>query len=195
MAGKKSKTKRGYTVPESERKAYKMLVQKANRHIKSNLKLIDKYSITDRDTKRVLLNMYENRDNWNTKSTPLSRSVKFSSKTEYNQYIKHLEKMANSSYQSSIKGYKQAVLVQLERIAIEYNIAMPNGKLTKEIKKAVNSMTLEQLVHWFNMGDVTEDIESQQYGSDDYAYATDWEDFVDTTMTRIADLIRVYPNK
>lgn len=193
MAAKsKSKKKKGYTVPKSEQHAYKMLVQKANRHIKANLKIIEQYNINDRDVVRVLLNMYENPDNWATAKTPISRSVKFKNKTEYNQFVRHLEKISKNTLTGSIEGYQKAILRTLEKIAISHNIQLVNGKLPKEVIKAVKNMSFEQLVHWFNMGNVEEDIESAQFGSDDYAFVTDLEDFVDATLTRIADLKRVF---
>lgn len=192
MAKNSSKKKKGYTVPKSEQHAYKMLVQKANRHIKANLKIIEQYNIQDMTAKRVLLNMYENRDNWATSKTALSRSVKFDSKTAYKQYLKHLEKMATNTMQTKIDGYQKAILTMLEKILIENNIAAPGSKLSDEIVNAIKGLTFEQLVHWFNMGNPDEDIESHRVGTDDYAFVTEWEDFVNVTMTRIADLKRVF---
>ena len=42
------------------------------------------------------------------------------------------------------------------------------------------------------MGDVEEDMESRRFGSDVYADVTELEDFIDATITRIADLKRVF---
>lgn len=184
--------KNNYSVPEEMRHDYKMLVQRANRHIKALEKAMIQEGINDPDSQFRLLGQYVDREQWHTKSTPLSRSVVFKSKTAFEQYEQHLKKIAERDIRSIKKGYRDSVVGQLYHIAINNNISMPNGKLPKEMIAKVDSMTLPQLLHWFDMGDIEDDMEAQRVGTDDFAFVTDWEDFVDTFDTRMADLQRVY---
>ena len=82
----------GFKVPESEREAYKLLVQDANRTIQRNLKYIQENKITDFDTKRALVHSYGSKRAWargkNGKAAknPLSRSIKFKNERDYRDY-------------------------------------------------------------------------------------------------------------
>lgn len=186
-----------FKVPEAERHAFKILVQKANRTIKSNLKYIDKHNVRDSKTIRSLVFNYFDEDNWakNKKGqrakSPLSRSVIFSSEDDYKSYVRHLEKMAGRNVKQKATDYREAILDALQRIANKHDVQLPNNKIPQEIVDSVNSMSIEQLENWFEFGDPSDDIEEHKFGSLEYVGVSGYEQFRDITLGRNAWLKRV----
>lgn len=189
---------KGFKVPEAERKAYKLLVQQANRTIKSNFKYIEKNNITDNRVIERLVFDYADKENWmrNKKGeigkSPLSRSIQFSSEREYRAYLHHLEKWGSSNARKKAEDYKKKVLDTLQRISIIHNIQLPDNKIPDDIKKAIDSMSLQQLENWFELGSPAEDLEVSDTGSETYIGVNDYEHFRDLTFKRLGWIKKVY---
>lgn len=192
MARKKSNF---YKVPESDLKDYKLLVQQANRQVKRNLKYLEDNNITSLNTTRSLAFNYQDKENWITEKTVFSRATKFESRQDYQNYIRHLEKMAGARPKELEKDYRATIVDRLQRTANIWGIDLPDNKISDDLIKEVNEMNLEQLQNWFEIGDPEEDIEVSQFGSDDYFGVSDYEDFRDVTLTRIGWLKKTYKKK
>ena len=187
-----------YKVPEAERQAYKLLVQQANRTIKSNLNFIKTNKIKDKNTIRSLVFNYDKKRNWakNKKGqrakSPLSRSIIFESEQEYKAYLHHLEKMGKNNARKKMKGYKDTILDRLQRISDIYGVQLPNNKIPDDLKEDIETMSLPQLENWFEIGDPEEDMEVSQVGSDDFVGVENYADFADIVRKRLGWLKKAY---
>ena len=184
-----------YKVPESEQLEYKLLVQQANRQVKRNLKYLEQNNITSLNTTRSLAFNYQDKENWISEKTVFSRTNKFESRQDYLNYRKHLQKMAGARPKELEKDYRATIVDRLQRTANIWGIDLPNNRISDDLIKEVNSMNLEQLQNWFEIGDPEEDIEVAQFGSDDYFGVSTYEDFRDVTLTRIGWLKKSYKKK
>lgn len=189
MAKKKNK---GFSVPQDERESYKLLVQEANRQIKRNLKYIDEEGITSVNALHYLVYDYGNPESWAGKKMVFSRSTKFESREDYEDYLELLERMKESKPAYKMEEYQDTIIDRLERTAIKYDVPLPNNRLPEELVESVKEMSLEQLYNWFDMGDPEEDIEVNQYASDDYFGVNSLEDFVAVTESRMGWLKKAY---
>lgn len=199
-----------YIVPKSEQHAYKMLVQRANRRVKSNLKYINQNKIQSEHTKRSLAGGFTEGDKWASRTMPFSRSNKgrylwdadkeemyfkeFESEREFRQYLGQLEKWGKEgrtfdAHPKQIKeNYKSAIIKALNEVKDHYNITLPNGQIPKEIIKEIDSMSLEQITNFFANGDPSEDMEISQFSSDDFLDVENAEDFKDVIISRISQI-------
>lgn len=206
-----AKNKQGFVVPEELRHEYKMMVQRANRRVKSNLKLIAKETITSDHTKRALVGSFHDPLNWSSKTMPFSRSIKgryitdadtgesifkeFKTKTEFDQYMNYLNKWGQktekgelyTAHPQKIKDdYKTAILKSLNQVKDHYSITLPNGQIPKEIIDAIDDMSLQEITNFFGNGDPSEDVEISQFSSDDFLDVENAQDFIDVVTSRIA---------
>lgn len=199
-----------YVVPKEQQHAYKMAVQRANRRVKSNLKYIDKYDIQNEHTQRSLVGSFNDPSKWASGTMPFSRSNKgryiidadtgvptfkeFESEREFKQYLNYLNKWGQQTEKGErfdahplqIKdNYKSAIIKALNEVKDHYSITLPGGQLPKEVVKAIDSMSLEQITNFFANGDPSEDVEISQFSSDDFLYVESAEDFTDVIISRI----------
>ena len=203
--------KNRYVVPKELQHEYKMLIQRANRRVKANLKYIQKENITNEHTQRALVGSFNDPVKWATGRMPFSRSNKgryvwdadtgtqkfmeFTSERDFKQYLKHLEKWGEQTkrgerfdaHPEKIKaGYKSAIVKALNQVKDQYSISLPGGKLPDEVIKEIDSMNLEQITNFFANGDPGEDLEISQFNSDDFLLVQDAEGFTDVITSRIA---------
>lgn len=206
-----------FVVPKEQQHAYKMLVQRANRRVKANLKYITKENITSDHTQRALAGSFVTKGHWATDTMPFSRSIKgryiinadtgktefreFKTQTEFNQYLNYLSKWGQqtekgerfSAHPEEIKdNYKSAIIKALNEVKDHYSITTPGGQIPKEIIDEINSMTLEQITNFFGNGDPSEDVEISQFNSDDFIYVESAEDFKDVVISRINQIKRFH---
>lgn len=204
---------KGYVVPQELQHAYKMAVQRANRRVKSNLKYIQKNNIDSPHTIRSLVGGFDDGINWASRTMPFSRSNKgryvtnadtglmefkeFKNKTEFDQYIRYLNKWGQetkkgerySAHPEQVKeDYKSAIIKSLNQIKDHYNISLPNGQIPKEVIADIESMNLQEITNFFGNGDPSEDIEVSQFNSDDFMYVETAQDFTDVVRARIASV-------
>lgn len=209
-----AKKRERFEVPAEFRHEYKMLIQRANRRIKSNLKYIEKNGIDNEHTIRSLVGGFDDVFKWQTGRSPLSRSNRgryiwnadtgemefrdFQNKTEFEQYLKYLSKWGEEGrvYQahpeSVKKDYKTAIIRSLNEIKDHYNISLPNGQIPKEVLDSIDSMNLTEITNFFGNGDPSEDIEISQFSSDDFIYVETAEDFIDVIVGRIESIKKYY---
>lgn len=203
--------KNNYVVPKELQHEYKMLIQRANRRVKSNLKYIQKEHIQNDHTQRALVGSFNDPMKWATGRMPFSRSNKgryiwnadtgqqefkeFTSEREFKQYLAYLEKWGKQTekgerfdaHPEKIKSdYKSAIIKALNQVKDQYSISLPGGKLPDKVIKAIDSMNLEQITNFFANGDPGEDIEISQFNSDDFIHVETAEDFTDVVTSRIA---------
>ena len=206
-----AKNNKGFVVPEELRHEYKMLVQRANRRVKSNIKYIEKNTITSDHTIRSLVGSFDDVLNWSSKTMPFSRSVKgryivnadtgynefreFKNRTEFEQYLNYLKKWGGNggkgerfdAHPKKIKeDYKQAIIKALNQVKDHYSISLPNGQIPKEILEDIDSMSLQEITNFFGNGDPAEDMEISQFSSDDFIDVESAQDFIDVIKSRIA---------
>lgn len=118
------------------------LTQLANRRIKAAERAYRK------EGKEVLpsdvVGNYQIKEQWNTKNTPISRSVKFTSFKDYRRQLQFLR-----SFEVQRPGIKEYTQVQREKTlqAIETSLGVPPGK---EMSEKVNKMTAPQLSDFWN---------------------------------------------
>ena len=184
-----------YIVPQSDRKEFDRLVQRANRRILQGLKYIQENNIKSDRVQRALVSDYVDRSNWNTQKTVFSRSIKFNSKKEYEQYKRHISQwgsVENQRDEESIKaGYYKSIVKALTTVAIDTGNLDEKGRLPRNLARRIKNLSLEQMVHFFD-DDPTELIEGARWNSYDYEGA-DMGQFVDITATHINTLRKLYP--
>lgn len=202
--------KNNFIVPKEQQHAYKMLVQRANRRVKSNLKYISQNKITNEHTQRSLVGGFTEHEKWASGRMPFSRSIKgryiwdadreeqvfkeFTSEREFQQYLNHLEKWGKEgrTFDASPKqikeNYKSAIIKALNEVKDHYNITMPGGQIPKEVLKELDSLSLEQITNFFANGDPSEDVEISQFSSDEFLDVTNAEEFTDVIKARIGAL-------
>lgn len=205
-----SKKRERFEVPVEFRHEYKMLIQRANRRIKSNLKYIDKNNIQDEDAIRSLVGGFGDVDKWQTERMPLSRSNRgryiwnadtgqmefrdFQNKTEFEQYLRYLGKWGQATKkgelyqvhpQQLINDYKSAMVRALNEVKDHYSISLPGGKLPQEVLDAIDKMTIEDFASFFRNESISETMEISQFSSDDFIVVDTAEDFTTAIISRI----------
>lgn len=189
-----------YIVPVEEQKEFQLLVQRANRRMQSNLKYIEKEGITSEAGQRALVGDYTDRSAWSSSKTVFSRSKTFESEKEYKQFRRHIEKWGGPDFERSpdkIKeGYYKAIIQALTTTAIDNGngVLLKSGKLPGNLAKHIRDLSLEQMSNFFAYNDITENIESQGWRSDEYI-GVDRGEFVEITKSHINSLKQLYPTK
>lgn len=208
---------KNFIVPKERQHEYKMLIQRANRRVKANLKYIQQQDITNEHTQRALVGSFSEKSKWATAKMPFSRSNKgryvwnadtgeqefkeFTSQKDFERYLDHLSKWGQetkkgerfSAHPEEIKeNYKQAIIKALNQVKDHYSISLPNAQIPKEILNEIDSLSLEQITNFFANGDPSEDIEISQFSSDDFLYVETAEDFTDVVMSRLGQLKRFH---
>ena len=203
--------KSNFRVPQNERNEFNNLVRKANRRIYANMKYIQQEGIESDAARRALLGRQATPDTWHTSKTPFSRSVKFNAFTDsngreisgeqaYKSYKRMLERFAvegEHDPQNLKQGYYESIIKSLNVVAdnIGEGVLTTKKRLPANLAKKIGDLTLEQMTHYFDEGDISEDFEYRGYRGEDYADVFDRQSFVDVTMQRINTLKELYPSK
>lgn len=188
-----------YIVPVEDRQEYYNLVQRANRRIKANQKYLIEHQIQSFKTQRALMGQFNDPEKWKTRTAPLSRSVKFESREDYEDYIEYINKWGTEgkNYEKSVDvvkdSYKQAIIEALNRTLINKNIPTENGQIPAEILEKIDKMTVEQLAHFFG-GEADEELENQSFDSDNIREG-DIDSFEKYVNSQLGWTRRAYPEK
>ena len=186
-----------FTVPEEHQKAFKALVQRANRRIKSSLRFIEKEQIATINAKRSLVFNYDKQENWASSKMPFSRSIKFNSQQDYEAYVRHLNRWGEepakgerfARHPERIKqDYKQAIIKTLIQTAIHYNIPLDNGKLPADMLNKIDKLSFDQLLNFYGSSDPNEDAMINEFETDGNVEVGDTESFYDLVDARIGEL-------
>ena len=190
-------SKSKYIVPASDRREFDRMVQRANRRINANLKYIQQENIKSESAQRALMSDYADRSNWNTPKTVFSRSIKFNSKKEYEQYKRHVMQWGAESPERTVEGlkegYERAIIKSLTTAAIDNNIPLKNGRLPGNIRSKIKGLSLEQMTHFFHNDEPVSDMEYLPYSEVDFN-GVDEDGFIDNVDTIINSLQNIYPN-
>lgn len=187
-----------FIVPESDQQAFDRMIQRANRRIKAGLKYIQQEDIKDRSTQRALVGDYADASNWATQKTIFSRSKSFESEKAYKQYVRHVQQWGDVKNHRSVdevrEGYYKSIVRSLNTLAMESGapVLYKNGRLPVEITRAIKSMSLEQMTHYFDEGDASDDLDYLYYKWEDFAGVTSREDFVSVALAHINTVKQVY---
>lgn len=194
------KKNNSFRVPESEEHEFDLLVQRANRRIKSSLKYIQQQDIKSEKVQRAMLGDYAHQENWHTKTTVFSRSKRFESEKDYQQYKRHVlqwgDENKNHRSEDALKeGYYKAIINALTTTAIDNanGVLTPRGRLPGDLARKIKNLSLEQMTHFFD-DDPTETITNAGWSSDDYI-GVDEEEFVNITVAHLKALRKLYPKK
>lgn len=198
-----SKNKK-FRVPKNEQREYDLLVQRANRRIKKNLKYIQQQNIQDFNTVRALVHDYATPEAWAGRNTVFSRKKTFATEQEYKQTVEHLKEWGKKTtkknpnkYDRSIaeirKGYEKAIIKALTTTAITatQGVLTPTGRLPKGMAKQIRELSLQQLTNWFEVADPTEDVEVERFSTAEY-FGMEREQFIDTFERRMNLLKSIY---
>lgn len=190
-----------FIVPKKDRKNFDLLVQRANRRIKANMKYIQQEGIQSEVAQRSLLSDYADSNNWASAKTVFSRSKTFSSEKAYKQYVRHVKQWGAKNYERNPekvkKGYYKAIINALTTTAIDNGgggILTQNRRLPGNLAKQVKEMSLEQMTHFFTEADPAEDLEYLPYSGEDYI-GVDRQQFIDITESKLNALKKIYPSK
>lgn len=191
-----------FTVPTADRADFRRLVQRANRRINANLRFIQQEDIRSTTAQRALVGDYGDPTAWSSPKTVFSRSIKFENEKQYQQYRRHLEEWAGKEGaatpdrdpEARKEGYYRAIIKALTTTAIENgeSILTKSGRLPARLAQEIKSMTLDQITHFFEGGDPSDDIQALAW--DSYTYiGVDRDDFVQITKAHINKVKSLYP--
>lgn len=199
-----------FTIPKSQLASYRDLVKRANRNVKSNLDYINEHDISSERATRSLVKSFNDPVKWASRTQPFSRSAKgryvwdadkdemtfreFTSKREFEAYKRELQRFGGKTKRSrtferspanQLKAYKEALLDSLHSIADQYSIPIDVNQSNK-LKKLVNNLTLDEVARFYDHFDIEDEAGKKSFESgDDYADATDEEDFINITANII----------
>lgn len=149
-----------FIVPTDARAEFRALIQRANRRVKSNLRYIEKHGITDNEVKTSLAADFTSKGTWETKTMPFSRSIKFASKKDYDDYVRHVKKWGedrgakgdfHAAPENLRKGYQDNIIKALNTVATRKGISLEKwgGDLPPAMIEKIEKMSLQQLFHFF----------------------------------------------
>ena len=204
-----------FTVPTHLREEYKRLTQLANRRVKSIYKQVEK-TAPGSVVARAVLKGYASKHNWASEKMPFSRSIKgyyiTDAETGRKDFIdfrgekdfqRHLDRLYKFAYDTGDDKWsaerhidvvlddraneeRKKIIQGLNNLKDQYNYSLPGGQLPQEVIDELNSMDYNQLAHFWS-GGVVDDIEVEQWDSDDFIQVASEKGFVDTVLSRIAE--------
>lgn len=127
---------------KAQKEEIRRLTQLANRRIKAAHRAYEKagHSVVPKE----VAGNHQIKEQWNTKSTPLSRSVKFESQQAYRKHLNYLR-----SFEVSRPGIKEYTSVQHDKTiqAVETSIGR---EAPKDLQDKLRKMTAPQLSDFWN---------------------------------------------
>ena len=121
----------------SQKDEIRRLTQLANRRIKNAEKAYRKEGRTVLPSEVV--GGYQVKEKWNTKATPISRSVKFQTQKEYRQQLKFLR-----SFEVTRPGIKEYTQIQREKTKDALDTSF-GDMVSDSLMKKIDSMSAPQL--------------------------------------------------
>ena len=200
-----------YSIPNSERAAYRRLVARANTRIRTNIAYLEQESIDSAQTKRSLLGQYEDRSEWASDKATFHDRVVFDSKRDYESYKRQVAKWGGietgrkiknkyeiltpeSSVEGRKEGYIQSIIDSLTSSAITNNVQMADdGRLPGNIGDKLRALNIEQLSHFFRNNEPVADLEYLPYSEVDFNGVTR-DEFVEKVDSIINSLKQIYPH-
>jgi hypothetical protein len=174
-----AKGKKYIDLNAAQKDEIRRLTQLANRRIKSAHKAFSKEG---KDVvPKEIVGPYQIKEQWNTASTPMSRSVKFESTAAYRAHLKFLRSFDPKAPGESRPGVREYTKVQREKTLLAAENAM-GTELPKNITKAMNKMTAPQLSTFWNVFSDKAAKMGEKYSSDSVMAQTLAEFFPEDMM-------------
>lgn len=127
----------------SQKEEIRRLTQLANRRIKATEKVYRKAGI---DTlPKEVVGDFQIKEKWNTKSTPLSRSVKFESQSEYRKQLNMLR-----SFERSRPSITEYTAVQREKVAQAVVTSLGDELSFDNVHKKLSKMSAPEIAQFWN---------------------------------------------
>lgn len=190
-----------YVVPTDARAEYRALIQRANRRVQANLKYIQDNEIRDNQVKTMLVGDFSSKRTWATPKMPFSSSTKFESKKAYDQYIRQVMKWGEDTgtkgsfpaAPDNIAGeYKESILKAINGLVRNKGISLEDwkGNLPPELMDELDSLSIEQMTHFFRSVDPSGEVEL--FDSDQVEYE-EIDDFLTYIFGIVGEVKKFYP--
>jgi hypothetical protein len=153
---------------ERQKDELRRLTQFANRRIKGAHKVYEQAGKTV--LPRSVVGDLQTKEDWNTKSTPLSRSTKFRSASEYRKHLNFLR-----SFEVSRPSITEYTKVQREKTKLGIETSM--GRVPEELEKQINKMTAPELSDFWKTFEDKSTKLAFNYSSDSALFMTTSEYF------------------
>ena len=190
-----------YIVPTDARAEYRQMIQRANRRVLSNLKYLKENGIRDNQIKTMLAGDFSSKKKWATKNSPFSYKTTFKSEKAYREFMRYVSRWGEDTgkrggYKADVKRikdeYKTAIYKTINGLVRNKGISLEEwgGDLPPELKKRIESLSLEQLTHFFRYVDPSGEVEvfdSDQVDGDEA------EDMIDYLSGVLSSLEKFYP--
>lgn len=126
----------------AQKEEIRRLTQLANRRIKNVEKAYTKEgkSVLPRE----LVGDFQIREKWQTKASPLSRSVKFESEKAYNEQLRMLR-----SFETTKPGIKEYTNIQRDKTALAIKSSLGLDELPDDFTKKLNKMSAPKLADFW----------------------------------------------
>ena len=190
-----------YIVPTDARAEYRQMIQRANRRVLANLKYLKDNGIKDNQVKTMLVGDFSSKRKWATTKSPFSSSTKFSSKKEYDQFMRFVSRWGEDTgrrggHKADPKaieaGYRDSILKSISGLVRNKGISLEEwkGQLPPELMKEINELSIEQMTHFYRVVDPSGEVEL--FDSDQVEYE-DVDDFLDYMKGITSELKKFYP--
>ena len=128
---------------EAQKEEIRRLTQLANRRIKATDRAYQKEgkSILPKE----VVGDFQIREKWQTKSSPLSRSIKFETKEDYLRHLRMLR-----SFEREKIGIREYTNVQRDKTIIAIESAL-GEEIPDKLRKKLEKLTAPQLSDYWNM--------------------------------------------
>ena len=188
-----------YIIPTDARAEYRKLIQRANRRILANLDYIKNEGIRDHAIKTSLAGDFTSKKKWQTGKSPLSTKTRFKSEDAFKQYMRFVNRWGEDTGtrgghradpKRKLQEGKEAIYSAIFGLADHKGTSLEKwgGDLPPDIKKEIESMSLEQMSRFFDHVDEFDELfDSDQVESDDV------EDLIDYIRGRISSVKKFYP--
>ena len=180
-----------YIIPTDARAEYRKMVQRANRRVLSNLSYLKENDIRDNHIKTLLAGDFTSKRKWATKNSPFSSKTRFESEQAFQDFMRYISRWGEDTGKRG--GHKADPKAMTERhrsdiyktingLVRNKSISLEEwgGDLPPDIKKRLESLSLEQMSHFYRYLDpdtgATEVFDSDQV---DYEDVDDFMDYLD----------------
>lgn len=167
----------------AQKEEIRRLTQLANRRIKAAERAYAKEGKTV--LPKEVVGDFQIKEKWNTKATPLSRSVKFADQKEYRKHLQFLR-----SFEVSRPGIKEYTQVQrdktLDAVRSSLGIDVP-----KDLEKKISKMSAPKLSEFWNAYSDKASKMGMKYSSE-AAMATTLNEFFPEDMENFNTLTRQF---
>lgn len=149
---------------DKQKDEIRRLTQLANRRIKAAERAYSKKGMDI--IPHEIAGPFQTKDRWATKSTPISRSVKFESDKAYKEQLKLLRSFDPKATRLHRPGIKEYTEVQRDKIALATSTALGEDFSYAQIKERLSKLSAPELSEfWIRFSDNASEM-GMQYSSE-----------------------------